>query len=78
MICLTCYHGSSSGRCDYGYAPDQCSSYIRRYRCPGGLVYDHKVTRGECEACAASCRGCLDMAIRRGRLRATDVAHLLT
>jgi len=47
------------------------------YKCFGGLIWDHKLTKDECRKCASRCSGCLTMAIKHGFLEKEKVQHLL-
>lgn len=63
LMCMACYCGALEGIiCAAGYKPDTCSHFIQAYRCKGGLVYDHPITKEECTECAKTCSSC-----RKGR-----------
>jgi len=59
LMCAACYRGAYYGIiCAAGYNPDTCINFVQAYKCKGGLIYDHKITKEECHTCAKSCTGC--------------------
>lgn len=78
LMCAACYKGAYYGIiCAAGYEPDTCKVFIQAYTCPGGLVYDHKITKKECFECANSCTGCMRMRVAYGFASMEDVGHLI-
>lgn len=78
LICAICFNGSPHGTfCSAGWKPEACTHYQPKYKCPGGMIFDHEVTQEECRECASTCKGCLKMTIAYGFLDKEKVAHLL-